>query len=147
MRLSRIVLLLLLVSILFFGCRRTVPKPDDLPPLTPCTVSVTFGGEKIENVGVLLRSKMPDNRWGAGGRTDTEGKTILKTAGAFEGVVSGEYIISFTKRVTHSDNPMGGEYSVIPEKYAAGKSQETITVTEGQSVYVFELDGLSDSQN
>lgn len=145
MKLLRLVIVLV-VLLSFFGCRRTIPRPEGLPPLVPCTVSVTFGGEKIANVGVLLRSKTPDNRWGAGGRTNSDGKVVLKTAGAFEGVVPGEYVISFSRRVTHSDGPMGGEYSLIPEKYAPGRSEETITVTKDQAVYVFELDGLPDTE-
>jgi len=133
---------LLIALLLLIGCRRTVPRPEGMPDLVPCTVTVTFGGETIENVGVLLRSKESGNRWGAGGRTDAKGKIVLKTAGAFEGVVPGEYIISFSKRVTRSDSPMGGEMSLIPEKYAPGQSTETIAVTKGQVEYSLALDGL-----
>ena len=126
------------------GCQRSVPRPDGMPPLTPCTISVTFGGETIENVGVLLRAKNPKHSWGAGGRTDANGKAVLKTAGAFEGVVPGEYTISFSRRVTNTSGPMAGEISLIPMKYAPGQSQETIIVTENKSVYTFELDGGSE---
>ena len=142
MKTSRI-FTLLIVLLLLVGCRRTIPRPDGMPDLVPCTVTVTFGGETIENVGVLLRSTESGNRWGAGGRTDTKGKIILKTAGAFEGVVPGEYIISFSKRVTRSDSPMGGEVSLIPEKYAPGQSTETIIVTKDQAEYSLALDGLA----
>ena len=142
MKTSRI-FAILIVLLLLVGCRKTVPRPEGMPDLVPCTVTVTFGGETIENVGVLLRSTEPGNRWGAGGRTDAKGKIVLKTAGAFEGVVPGEYIISFSKRVTRSDGPMGGEVSLIPEKYAPKQSTETITVTKDQVEYSLALDGLA----
>jgi hypothetical protein len=145
MKTSRI-FALLIVLLLLVGCRKTVPRPEGMPDLVPCTVTVTFGGEAIENVGVLLRSTEPGNRWGAGGRTDVKGKTVLKTAGAFEGVVPGEYTISFSRRVTSSDSPMGGEVSLIPEKYAPKQSMEIITVTKGQAEYSFALDGLASNQ-
>lgn len=135
---------LLIMFVLLAGCRTSVPRPEGMPPLTPCNVVVTFGGEVIENVGVLLRAKDSEHRWGAGGRTDASGRAVLKTAGAFEGVVPGEYVISFSKRVTRSDGTMGGEYSLIPMKYAPGKSTETILVTENQELYHFKLDGGSE---
>ena len=143
MSISRFVPFLLIVFLVFsIGCRRTVPRPEGMPELVPCTVTVTFGGEVIENVGVLLRSTDPENHWGAGGRTDAKGKAVLKTAGSFEGVAPGEYAISFSKRVTNSNGPMGGEVSLIPMKYAPKQSTETITVVKGQSEYSFALDGV-----
>lgn len=143
MSLSKRFLILLVALVFIVGCRRTVPRPEGMPELVPCTVTVTFGGEAMKNVGVLLRSNDPENPWGAGGRTDAEGKVVLKTAGAFEGVVPGEYVISFSKRVTRSDSPMGGEESLIPMKYAPGQSKETITVDKNQSEYSLALEGLS----
>jgi hypothetical protein len=137
-------LLLAAVGLLSSACRPQPRPPKEMPPLTPCIVIVTFGGEKIEHVGVRLRPKETGNRWGAGGLTDAEGKAVLKTAGPFEGVVPGEYIISFGKKVSppaaeHMTSP---RISLIPAKYDANHSKETITITAEQKEYVFELEGL-----
>ena len=85
------------------------------------------------------------NKWGAGGLTDAEGKAVLKTNSVFEGVVPGNYIISFRKLAEPVD--MNTPPSLIPDKYALGKSGETIVVSEGQKQYHFELDGLKDPKN
>ncbi|MDR3234848.1 MAG: hypothetical protein LBT46_14515 [Planctomycetaceae bacterium] len=126
------------------GCRPQPRPPEGMPPLTQCIVAVTFGGEKIEHVGVRLRPKETGNRWGAGGLTDAEGKAVLKTAGPFEGAVPGEYIISFEKKVSPpaAEHMTAPRTSLIPAKYDASQSKETITITAEQKEYVFELERL-----
>ena len=125
------------------GCRRSVPKPEGLPQLYPCEIEVTFGGKAIEGVGVLLRATDPDmKRWGAGGLTDGEGKVIPKTASAFAGVPKGEYIVSFSKRVTVQRGPMGDEISLIPVQYERKNSKVTIVIDEEHHLFKLELDGI-----
>ncbi|GHT23756.1 hypothetical protein FACS189419_08130 [Planctomycetales bacterium] len=117
-----------------------------MPKLTPCTVVVSFGSEKLEGVGVLLRPKdMKANKWAAGGKTNADGKTELKTAAHYLGVVPGEYVIAFQKYAPDEFTPdgMGSKAKLLtPKKYAPGQSKETITVTESQKEYIFELDAL-----
>ncbi|MDR1494148.1 MAG: hypothetical protein LBT05_15715 [Planctomycetaceae bacterium] len=121
-----------------FGCQRGPKRPDDLPKLTPCTVSVTFGGKTMEGVAVFLTPENNElNKWGAAGKTDANGKAKLTTSFAFEGVVPGKYIISF-KKWGESTN-MNQPPSLIPKKYTQGQSKETITVTKEQREYSFEL--------
>lgn len=128
------------------GCGKRLPnRPSGLPETTPCVLNVTFGGEKIEGVSVLLRPKNKGDKWMNGGTTDGQGKARMKTSGYYDGVVPGEYTVSFRKagRVELDDYGMPKRtYSLIPEKYTAGKSQETIAVTESQKEYTFELEGL-----
>lgn len=95
----------------------------------------------MKDVGVFLRPEDRElNKWGAAGLTNEEGKAVLKTSSAFEGVVPGTYVISFKKHAlqTGTSTPP----SLIPERYTLGKSRETITVTEGRTEYLFELEGL-----
>lgn len=125
------------------GCRRTVPRPEGMPPLYPCVIEVTFGGERIAGVGVLLRSADPAmKRWGAGGVTDAEGRVAVKTANAFVGAAKGEYVVSFSKRLTDADAPMGDEISLIPTRYERKNSTVTITVDERTALHRLELDGI-----
>jgi hypothetical protein len=129
-----------------FGCRKP-ERPEGMPDLTPCTISVTFGGEKLEGVGIQLHSKDPaTNKWVSGGRTDTDGKAVLKTGVYFNGVVSGDYIISFQKFAEQELSPDGMAVQsrpLIPKKYFPGQSKETITITTDQSEYILVLEGLA----
>ena len=146
----RLCVIALLTTVCLGGCGRRLPnRPSGLPKTTPCTLTVTFGGDKIEGVAVLFTPKDQSQRWYAGGTTDQNGSVAMKTGGHYIGVVPGEYTVSFQKtgrvELDQYDMPIRS-HSVIPLKYTAGQSRETITVTEEKSVYVLELDGDSDSQ-
>jgi hypothetical protein len=139
-----IVICVLIVFIEFqiISCSRWKKRPADLPTLTSCVVSVTFGGETIEGVGVYLTPEDKTiNKWGAGGITNKEGKATLITSSIFTGVVPGKYIISFKK--TGESKNMNAPPSLIPQKYITGQSKETINVTTDQAEYIFELEGLN----
>jgi hypothetical protein len=142
---------ILVFVLLVFGCgKRLPPPPDGMSQIVPCLVEVRFDGQTIEGVTVLFRPKDTDSRWSAGGTTDTEGKAVMRTAGYYDGVVPGEYTVSFRKVDHLLLSPCGmpiRSLSAIPVQYTAAHSQKMITVTENQSVYVFELDGVSDSKN
>jgi hypothetical protein len=123
------------------GCQRLPKRPEGMPELVPCTVAVTFGGEKIEGVGIILHPKnKEESNWAAGGQTDAKGKAVMKTAAYHDGVVPGEYIISFQKREIPED--MGTGRALIPLKYFPTNSSETIAVSKAQKEYVFALEGL-----
>ena len=143
----RSIYLSLLLCVLYLtGCGQRLPdRPSGLPDTIPCTLTITFGGEKIEDVSVLFTPKDKSQPWYAGGKTDSEGKVRLKTGGHYDGVIPGKYTVSFQKtgqiELDKNDMPIRS-YSLIPFKYTAGQSKEMITVTAKQSVYVLELDGL-----
>jgi hypothetical protein len=144
-----ICLLVLLSVISLGGCKRLPERPSGMPDTTPCTLTVMFGGEKLDEVGVFLKPKDLSKPWSAGGKTDKNGKVVLKTGGYYTGVVPGEYTISFQKNGLAELDQQGMPIhtpSLIPLKYTARQSKETITVTKEQSNYVFELEGLPDSQ-
>ena len=135
------VIVLLVTFSLCPGCSRGPKRPADMPKLTPCIISVSFGGETMQGVSVYLTPEDKQaNPWGAGGLTDANGKAVLKTDSAFEGVVPGNYIVSFRKLAEPVD--MNTPPSLIPAKYSLGKSQETIIVTQGQKEYIFDLEGM-----
>jgi len=148
----RLCLIVLLGTACFLsGCGQRVPdRPSGMPATIPCTLTVTFGGEKIEGVGVFLKPKDPSQPWYAGGKTDQNGKVVLKTSGYYTGVVPGEYAVSFQKNGQAELDKQGMPIqtpSLIPLKYTASQSKETIVITNDKSVYVFDLEGLPDSKN
>ncbi|MDR0611555.1 MAG: hypothetical protein LBG58_15715 [Planctomycetaceae bacterium] len=137
---------LLILSICFVaaGCRRLPPVPEGLPKLYPCKISVTFGGEKMENVTVSLVSKDPNFRWKSGGKTDKNGVAELRTSFAYPGVPEGIFTVSFSK----TQDPPGGNTleamtptSLIPLKYTADQSTETVEIKPGKNDFSFTLDG------
>ncbi|MDR2643796.1 MAG: hypothetical protein LBC74_13500 [Planctomycetaceae bacterium] len=136
-----ICVLIVFVEFQVISCSRRPKRPADLPSLTPCIVSVTFGGEIIEGVGVYLTPEDKTvNKWSAGGITNAEGKAEMITSSVFNGVVPGKYIISFKKAGKSVD--MNAPPSLIHKKYTLGQSKETINVTTDQSEYTFTLEGL-----
>ncbi|MDR2705886.1 MAG: hypothetical protein LBC02_08935 [Planctomycetaceae bacterium] len=137
---------LLILSICFVvdSCRRLPPSPEGLPKLYPCKVSVTFGGEKIEGVTVSLVSKDPNFKWKSGGKTDKNGVAELRTSFAYPGAPEGIFTIAFFK----IKDPPGGNtleamtpISLIPLKYSADQSKETVEIKSGKNEFSFTLEG------
>ncbi|MCL2120295.1 MAG: hypothetical protein FWH27_17905, partial [Planctomycetaceae bacterium] len=140
----------IILPVTFFvlaGCQRLPERPDGMPELTRCTVHVTFGGERLQGVSVLLQPAAPQTlNWPAGGQTDTEGKAVMKTAAYYNGVVPGEYFVIFQK---HAEPELRGDgmplpaKPLIPIRYSKADTTERIVVTKEQTDYVFELEGLT----
>ena len=128
------------------GCQRLPERPEGMPELVPCTILVTFGNEKMEGVSIIFQPKnKEENIWSAGGQTDAEGKAVMKTAAYYDGVVPGEYKISFQKHAPEEQGRSGMPLPakpLIPTKYSPAHSKETISVSKEQTEYVFALDAL-----
>ncbi len=135
------------------GCNKGPAKPDDLPELTACTITVNYKGAPVEEANVLL-SPTSGNKFSAIGTTDASGKAVMKTDGKYEGVVAGEYRVT-VKKMEKVDVNLGGtpetpeemaEYqkeaakakapeSLIPKKYSSFTSSGlTVNVAEGTPV-------------
>jgi len=144
MQRNTLLLITALLPLVFDGCKRLPDRPEGMPQLTPCTIEVTSGNERLAEVSVLL---IPTDTggWQAGGKTDTEGKAVMVTAAYYTGVVPGEYIVSFEKYAPVEIRSDGMPFPAKPLvllKYSQRQSQEIITVTKNQTVYHFELDKM-----
>lgn len=145
-------------GILLAGCNKGPAKPDDMPDLTACTVTVTYKGEPVSEASVLFAPK--SGKYSAAGTTDASGKTVMKTDGKYDGVAAGEYQVSITKKEklesdlgeTPEDPAQLAEYEkklraqpapkhLIPEKYSSfGTSGLAVTITDGTAAEeTFEL--------
>ncbi len=131
------------------GCGGGPAKPDDMPALTPCTITVTHNGEPVEGASVLLSPK--SGKYSAAGITDGSGTAVMKTNATFEGVVAGDFLATVTKLEETgyvappepSDPQKYEEWEaelkkqpkpkhLLPEKYTSFDSAGlTITVSEG----------------
>ena len=140
--------IVVLLFVVLAGCTGLPDVPEGMPPLVPCTVTVRVDKEPTEGVGVHFQPQVAVNSdatsWPAGGKTDMSGRAVMKTAGHYKGVVPGEYVVSFQKHAPEEYSPDGmalPSQSLLPEKYALGRSAETVQVTKKQSEYVFDLEG------
>jgi hypothetical protein len=151
------VMFLLLVS----GCKNAVPKPDGLPKLYPCEISVTQDGAPLEDAAVRLLSKDTENGWQVEGLTASNGIAVLKTAVHFPGVPKGDYTVLIAKieveksTVPPPPSPQSPEfaawqaakglekldnyYLVKPEFNNPKKTPHSITVKEGKNEGTFEV--------
>jgi hypothetical protein len=141
-----IVLLLLSVTLTNISCsyQRKLERPEGLPELYPCSISVTFGGNAIEGVKVSLTPVDGDMKWKPSGLTDKNGTAKLDTSYGFEGVPVGLYTISFSKIIhtaDDSDPSIPENKSLIPLKYKQGNFSEKIEIkAEEKNEFSFVLD-------
>ncbi len=140
------------------GCGGGPEKPDDMPALTPCEITVTYKGEPVEGASVLLSPK--SGKYSAAGITDGSGNAVMKTNATFEGVVAGEFLATVTKLedtgyVAPPEPEDPEEWAawekelsnqpkpkhLLPEKYTSfDPAGLTLTVSEGSPVEeTFEL--------
>jgi hypothetical protein len=139
----------IMLPLFFGGCKRLPDRPEGMPELTPCTIEVTFGRERLPDVSVLLKPNDTAGNvsaiWPAGGKTDSDGRATMITAAHYRGVAPGEYVVSFEKYApeeTRSDGMPLPAKPLVPLKYSSRQSKETVTVTKSQTIYAFELDSL-----
>ena len=82
----------LVVLVVFSGCGKS--RPEGMPPLVSCTVTVKDGSQPIGDIHIGLRSPDAHGGWGIGGRTNASGVAKIMTIFAsFEGtgVPTGTY--------------------------------------------------------
>ncbi|MGY8770849.1 MAG: carboxypeptidase-like regulatory domain-containing protein [Pirellulales bacterium] len=138
---------LLLLSLV--GCgNSSVTKPDHIPDLTPCTITLTYNGQPVEGATVIAASQ--GGKYSAAGTTDAAGVAVMKTDALYDGVVPGDFKVSVTKRTQTdapevdldapepepeelglAETPVFFEY-LVPEKYASlGTAGLKFSVSEG----------------
>ena len=88
--------LALLPLLLFCACSKS-SRPADLPPLFPCTVSVTQGGSPLEGAYVELLSQ-DAQKYRPSAAADASGKATLLTYG-FPGAPAGKYKVLVRKTI------------------------------------------------
>ncbi len=135
-------LILTFMLIVVCGCRRLPERPEGLPELYPCKITVTFGGEPVENVNVSLLPNGTDSKWKSGGKTDEKGCVEVRTAFAYPGAPQGTFTVAFTKTEEQVGMTLAEmmPLSLIPLKYGPDRSKEVIDVKPGKNEFQFTLD-------
>ncbi|MDR2438405.1 MAG: hypothetical protein LBE12_03400 [Planctomycetaceae bacterium] len=78
------------------GCRNE-NKPDDLPTLYPCEITVIQDGKPLSEAMVLFFPLNGNLRFAIGGKTNQNGILTPQIDGKWNGVPEGEYRISVSK--------------------------------------------------
>ncbi|MDO5552796.1 MAG: hypothetical protein Q4G68_03465 [Planctomycetia bacterium] len=135
---NRTILCLLLLSMLILplaGCKKGPQKPDGLPELIPCKITLTHGSRPAEGVQVtLIKKNDPSFAWYVGGTTDAAG-VVAPVTQDFPGVPTGEFLVLCQKTVTEestANSAMPTQFSTLPKKY---NSMDTtpLSITIGTS--------------
>lgn len=77
-------------------------RPEGLPKLYPCTITVLQEGKPLENASIDLIMKNGFCKWPIAGTTDSAGVAELRTYGLYKGVPSGTFSVSIEKREPES---------------------------------------------
>ncbi|MDO4586887.1 MAG: carboxypeptidase regulatory-like domain-containing protein [Planctomycetia bacterium] len=108
-----IVLLGFLISGIVFGCGKK--KPDGMPKLVPCEVSVIQDGKPLE--GAVVSFYSDTIKWSISGTTDANGLAKIHTHGTYPGSPEGEFKVTVTKTVieqTTQPEPVSASVTVSP---------------------------------
>ena len=133
------------VLLLFGGCQPS-KRPDGLPPLYPCTVTITQNGTPAADVSVRFISK-ETSKWPVTGITDASGKAVMVTYGQFKGAPLGEYTVVVSKTESESVTA-ASEYSsgitkifslIAVEHRQPETSQLQMTVQKGNNTETFDV--------
>ena len=95
--------ILLLTVILLSGCTGGPTRPADLPPLYPCTLTITQDGKPLGEATVSLTSADPAFKWTVYTQTDSSGTGKVFTQGLFPGAPEGEYKVVIVKEEVVSE--------------------------------------------
>ena len=79
-----------------WGCS-SEKRPDGMPPLHPCRITITQDGAPLEGATVVLHATSDGTRWRCSGVTDAGGVVNLQTQGQFRGVPAGTYKVTVEK--------------------------------------------------
>jgi hypothetical protein len=124
------------------GCSKPLDKWEQRRPATfPGSGIVTHDGTPIE--GAVVAFDSVEHNLTAVGRTDAEGRFVLKTFTENDGIVAGEHRVRITKVEVTGYSPEGyplGEVNRLPQRYADSSGGLRATVDpENDNVFRFEL--------
>lgn len=90
---NQLLILFALLTIPFVGCGQKLPP--GMPPLTPCTITVTMDGKPVDEARIAFYST--DLKFACSGFTGDTGTTRMMTDGKYRGVPAGKYKVLVTK--------------------------------------------------
>ncbi|MDR0609361.1 MAG: carboxypeptidase-like regulatory domain-containing protein [Planctomycetaceae bacterium] len=116
-------------------------RPSDLPPLYPCTVTITQDGKAIEEAMVMFEPvDSADVKYSAAAVTGADGNALMKTYG-FEGVPVGKYKVVVTKIISEAaeyklNESTGKEEAINSKRYRLIEPQFTSAKTTPHEIEI-----------
>jgi len=74
-------------------------KPDGLPVLHPCKITIVQSGKPLDDAIVQLYGVNNSVPWTVIGVTNSFGVAVIKTQAQFVGAPEGEYVVTVTKNI------------------------------------------------
>ncbi|MGL6193520.1 MAG: hypothetical protein ACRC2T_01715 [Thermoguttaceae bacterium] len=142
---------------LIFICLQVVvgcggkPRPDGMPALVPCVITVIQDGANLGDATISLQPVDSTSKWAATGSTSESGADAkMYTWGTQDGVVPGKYkvVVDKTKLEKLPPRPSGSsEPSRVPQTYRYVEEQYTsidttpieIDVVKGTKKYTVDV--------
>jgi hypothetical protein len=126
MRTQHLYFVTLIVSVTIISGCRDASKPSDLPPLYPCTVTITqegipFAGASVE----FVLADQAQAKYRALAETDENGQGQMRTYGQF-GTPSGKYKVVVTKTVQGEPNRYLKDESTGQQEAIGWKMYQTV---------------------
>jgi hypothetical protein len=102
-------------------------RPNDLPTLYPCEITVIQDGKPLSEATVLFYPLNGNLRFAIGGKTNQNGILVPKTDGEWDGIPQGEYRISISKQIAPTDIPLPGPQTPLEERRKMLENQMKLT--------------------
>ena len=142
---------LLIFAVFLAGCN-SKKKPDGLPALYPCEITVKQDGTPLAGATVMLLSDGGSMPWTVAGGTNDAGIAKIFTHGDFAGAPLGQYKVTISKNVIENapsaeqlsnpnfSGPMGEAYDYVDLQYKTKDSTPlSIEITSGKNVQEYDV--------
>ncbi|MDR0609790.1 MAG: hypothetical protein LBG58_06750 [Planctomycetaceae bacterium] len=97
-------ILFLISLVLVVGCTRE-QRPEGIPTLYPCIITITQDGKPLAGAMVTLYTESSDDRrWSPGGTTNPQGAVQIKVLGKYSGAPVGTYKVTVEKQEIENVN-------------------------------------------
>ncbi|MDO5553354.1 MAG: carboxypeptidase-like regulatory domain-containing protein [Planctomycetia bacterium] len=94
---NRILFTLLISAFLLpLGCNGQ-KRPDGMPKLMPCAITIQQDGAPVSDATILLTAKNGDCPWVVSGTTDTTGTAKIQTHSLYNGAPAGVFTVTVEK--------------------------------------------------
>jgi len=143
------------------GCGKA-PRPDGFPDIFPCKITITQGGQPLNDALVRLMPEGNAFQWTISGKTDANGVTNISTHTNYPGVPEGTFKVCVSKtEITPSQFPPPAKdapfedwetwrgktnaekrpkYNLVkPEYDDVRRTPHTITIVKGKNKAAFDV--------
>jgi hypothetical protein len=129
---------ILLAALCVGGCAPSLPK--GLPPIYPCTITLTQEGVPLEGASVALIPEDTTLTFTFAGATTSTGSVEMYSHGKYRGVPAGKYKLIVTKKYYEIQNEKVWDVSLVDLKYNnLNTSPLQVEIAKTKNKLTFEL--------